>query len=177
MAEIADKVPTELRAGDTVKWRRTLDCYPAGAGWVVAYRLVGPTAAYTITAAADGDVHAVTIAAATSAAYAPGLYKLHETVSNDDERFTLGVTALRVLPDLAAGSAADTRSHARKVLDAIEAWLESKAPTAAAFEVAGRKLQNYPLTELLALRDRYRLEVAREERGGRGVRILTRFSR
>lgn len=146
---------------------------------MLAYKLVGPTAVLSITGTADGDAHSVTVAAATSAAYVAGRYSVHEYVSRSAERFTLATGVLTVLANLAAATTgADLRSHAEKMLAAIEAWLERKAPTSASIEIAGRKISNYPLPELLALRDRYRAEVARERQianGGTPSRLLLRF--
>jgi hypothetical protein len=178
--ETPTRAPAELRAGDTAKWTRSLADYPATAGWTLSYTAVGATAAYSFSAAASGDDHAVTVAAATTATYTPGTYQLTEHASLAGERYTLATTTLRVLPDLAAVGAggADVRSHARKVLDLIEAWLETKAPVAASYEIAGKKLAQYPLPELLALRDKYRAEVRAEDRAAAGfgpARILTRF--
>ena len=31
--DIASKEPETFRAGDTVKWKRSLDCYKASEGW------------------------------------------------------------------------------------------------------------------------------------------------
>ena len=84
-----------------------------------------------------------------------------------------------MLANLVGASAGDTRSHAQKMLDAIEAWLESKAPTAASVEIAGRKISNYPLADLLALRSKYKFEVSQETgiaTGKRGSKLLVRFS-
>lgn len=171
--------PTEIRAGDSARWRRTLADHPASAGWELKYVLVGNAVAHSFAAAAAGDDHAVDLLSAATAAWAPGSYRLQEYVELAGERTTLSVTTLRVLPNLvAATSGLDTRTHARKVLDLIEAWLESKAPTAAAFELNGRKLQNYPIPDLLVLRDRYRAEVRREDAAALGAgagRILVRF--
>lgn len=180
MVDIPDSVPAELRAGDTVRFNREHADYPASAGWTLSYTLVTGTAAYSFNATANGNAFSITVAAATTAPWTVGLYQLHEYVTKAAERYTLGTTPLRVLPNLAAVAAGglDVRSHARKVLDAINAWLEAKAPTAAGFELAGRKLQNYALPELLALRDRYRAEVAREEQVASGrppSRLLTRL--
>jgi acetyl-CoA carboxylase carboxyltransferase component len=101
------------------------------------------------------------------------------TVTQGAERYTVGVFPVCVLANLAALTAGtDLRTHARKVLDAINAWLESKAPVAATMEVAGRRLDHYALGDLLALRDRYRAEVYREERAAAGkgtARILMRL--
>lgn len=177
--DIQSSIPHEVRAGDTVRWRRELADYPASDGWILAYTLVGSASVKSISATADGDAFSVAIPAATSAAWEPGAYRVQETVTKGAERYTLCTVTLRVLQNLAALTAgADLRTHARKVLDAIEAWLESKAPTASSIEIAGRKISNYPLPELLALRDRYRAEVRREEAGsssGRGSRLLMRL--
>lgn len=171
-AETSIAPPCEFRAGDTATWRRTLADYPASESWQLKYTLVGTAGAYAFTAAADGDDHVVTVAPATTAAWAAGRYVLTEYVTDGTSRFTLASTSVRVLADLAAASEPlDTRSHASKVLDAIEAWLESQAPTAAKFELAGRRLENYPLPELLTLRDRYRAEVRREVSGGGRVLV------
>lgn len=176
MADIPSSIPQQLRAGDTVRWRRELSDYPADGGWTLKYTLVGPTALHSVTAAADGAAHAVTIAATDSAAYESGSYRVQEYVEKAGERYTLSAVNLQVLPDLTTESSG-YRSHARKMLDAIEAWLERKAPTAAGVEVDGRKLQNYPLADLLALRDKYRAEVRMEQGAGpsAGGRLLVRF--
>lgn len=162
-ADIPSAPPSELWAGDTVQWRRTIPDYPAGDGWTLRYTLISPTAAYSVTASASGNDYVVNEDAATTSAWLAGRYTLTEYVVKGSERYTLATTQVRVDPNLAsAATGVDTRTHARKVLDAIEAWLESRAPVAGALELAGRKIQNYPLTDLLALRDRYRAEVQRE---------------
>lgn len=179
-ADIPTSPPTEVRAGDTAQWRRSLADYPASAGWQLKYTLVSPSAAYNFAATADGDDFAISVPPATTAAWAAGRYTLTEYVTDGTARFTLATTPVRVLADLAGATTAgiDSRTHARKVLDSIEAWMETRAPVAGAVEIAGRKIQNYPLGDLLALRDRYKAEVAREEhaaQGGGSRRMLVRL--
>jgi hypothetical protein len=88
---------------------------------------------------------------------------------------------VRVLPNLAAATAgADLRTHAEKVLAGIEAYLEGKASSgwAASLEIAGRKLSEYALAELLKLRDTYRAEVSSARQisvCAPPVRLLTRL--
>lgn len=162
--------PSSIQAGDTITWRRELAGYPAGAGWSLKYTLVSNAGAKAISAAAEGDSYTVTIPAATSKDYPPGNYVLTEYVVKDDERRTIGTSRLCVLADLAGATAAiDTRTHARKVLDMLEAWLERKAPTAGMYRLGERELQNYPLPELLKLRDKYRAEVLRETAAAKGA--------
>jgi len=176
---ITSSVPGSIRAGDTIRWRRELSDFPASDGWQLSYAFVGRTSAHSATAVADGDAFVVTLTASATAAWTAGAYRVQETVAKGDERFTVATTSLQVLQDLAAvdASGADTRTHARKVLDALEAWLESKAPVAGSIEIAGRKISHYDITDLLTFRDRYRAEVRREEAAaaGRGSRLLVRI--
>ena len=173
--------PLTLRAGDSVRWTRTLADYPAGDGWALSYVLLSASARIEIASVAAGNDHAVTLVAATTAAYAAGAYTWAAVVAKGADRYTVGTGRIEILPDLAAETTAahDGRSHARKVLEAIEAWIESADPSVARRKIADRELQYIPITELLALRDRYRREVAREDaaagvRPNRG-RIYLRF--
>lgn len=177
-ADIPTTPPQQLRAGDTAQWRRSLADYPASAGWELKYTLVSTTAAYNFASTADGDDFDINVPASTTAAWVQGRYQLTEYVTNGTDRFTLATTTVRVLADLAGATTTgiDSRTHARKVLDAIEAWLELRAPVAGKFELNGRRIENYALADLLALRDRYKAEVAREEAGaGRASKLLVRL--
>lgn len=179
MTDLPTSIPVELRAGDTIRWRRSLPDHQATAGWVLAYALITTTSVHSIATTADGADHVAEALAADTDSWPPGAAQLVEYATNGTDRVTLNSLPVRVLPDLAAASAGtDLRSHARKVLDAIEAWLESRAPVAGTLEIAGRRIQHYPLEELLALRSRYRAEVAREDAaaaGNRPSRLLVRF--
>ena len=73
---IPSAVPSSVRAGDTVTWRRSLADYPASDGWTLSYVLLSPAAQITIAATADGSAHLVSVAPATSAAWAAATYAL-----------------------------------------------------------------------------------------------------
>lgn len=175
--------PSAITAGDTATWSRSFNDYLPADGWLLTYTLVSATAVFNIgasaiTASADGMSFDVDVPAATTAGWAADRYKLVEVITHTSgERHTVGSTSLQVQPDLASATAgSDTRTHARKVLDSINAWLESKAPVAGSLEINGRKIAYFPLSDLLKLRDRYAAEVAREDAGigkTRGTRILS----
>ena len=173
--------PSDLRAGDTLQWTRTAHGYEASAGWSLAYTLIGATQVYSFSSTAAGDLHSVLVAASTTAPWVAGGYRLVEAATRAGERFTLSDRPVRVLANLAAATAgADLRTHAEKVLAGIEAYLEGKASSgwAASLEIAGRKLSEYALADLLKLRDTYRAEVSRERQiaaGAPPVRLLTRL--
>jgi len=165
-----------VTAGDTLKWTRSLSDYPATT-WTLTYTLVNSTTRITITASASGTDFAVTVSAATSSGYAAGTYDWRAQVSSGGEVYTVGTGRIKINPVWSA--ATDGRSQARRALEAIESVLEGRASSATAeYEIAGRRLKYIPIPELLQLRDRYKSEVAREERAagiGLGGRMQVRF--
>jgi hypothetical protein len=67
-----------------------------------------------------------------------------------------------------AAAGFDGRSHARKVLDAIEAVMEDRATVdQKRVQINGRELERFPITDLIKLRQTYQFEVAREENAAR----------
>lgn len=167
-AAIPTLEPAVIDAGATIKWTRTLPDYPASDGWVLSYELVKASTRIAITAAASGADHLVTISAAASAAYAAGMYDWRARVSKAGEVYTVGSGRVTVAGSF--GSALDARSQARRILEAIEATLEGRATSATeSYEIAGRKMKFYTPEQLLVLRDRFRIEVQREDAAARSA--------
>lgn len=180
MADIPLSEPKQVTAGDTIKWRREdLAEYPASGGWGLSYALRNAAAQINLTATADGDAFGVTVAAATSATWAAGSYVWAAFVTKAGERYEVGRGQIDVRANLAAAGVYDGRTHAEKVLAAVEAVLEKRATKdQEELEIDGLSLKRTPLGDLIKLRERYRAEVAREVRqqnGGGSRRILTRF--
>lgn len=185
MTEIPTREPETVVAGDTWRWKRTdlVTDYPASAGWALSYVLLNASAKITITASADGDEFRVDEAAADTASHAAGVYAWEASVTNGADRFRVGTGTLEVEADFAAATTLDTRTHARKVLDAIEAVIERRASKdQQEYTVDGRSLKRTPVGDLLVLRDRYKREVEREEQAerlakglGTGRMVVTRF--
>lgn len=185
MPEIPTNEPITLRAGDTWQWKRSLTDYPAGT-WTLKYRFKNAAGGFEVVASADGTDHSVTVAAATSTGYAAGKYAWIAWVEAGTEKFTVDQGTVEVLPDLRTGAATaaqDTRSHARKVLDALEALLEGKATRdQMAYTINGRSLERLKPEEVIKWRSFYRAEVLREERAeaiasglGGGARVVVRL--
>ena len=124
-AAIPTTEPTTLRVGDTWKWTRTLADYPASAPWTLKYRFKSAAAGFEITASASGDDYSVTVAAATTAGYAAGAYSWMAWVEGGTaEKYTVDTGTCTLNPDYRSSTATaafDDRTHARTVLDAIEA--------------------------------------------------------
>lgn len=166
MAETPTTEPSTITAGDTVTWTKSLASYPATAGWTLAYALRNAVTAIDIQATASGADHLVSLPAATTANYAAGAYRWYAFVSNqgETERHTVATGSLTVLPDLLAATSYDARSHARKVLDAIEAVLEKRASRdQEEITINGNAIKKSPIADLLRLRSTYQALVASEE--------------
>ena len=164
MADIPTNEPTSLRAGDTWKWTRTLADYPAGT-WTLKYRFKNAAAGFEITATASGTDHAVTVAASTTNAYPAGAYQWIAWVEAGAEKFTVDTGTMDVAPDYRSGTATaalDDRSHARKVLAALEARIEGRDMDVGEFEIAGRRVKYMPITDVIKLHSRYKAMVDAE---------------
>src|SRR3990172_1131302 len=183
--DIQETEPTEIIAGDTVKWKRTdLSAdYPASA-WTLKYVLRGPSV-QNITATADGDNFSVIITAAATVVWASGNYWWTAYVSKASERYQVDSGTIKVLTNLEGVTGIyDGRSHVKRVLDAIEATIEGTATKEqASMTIAGRTIQRRTVQDLLVLRDRYKAEYIAEQRAEKiknglatGGKILTRFS-
>ena len=166
MPDIPTTEPQDAFAGDTWAWTRTLSDYPAPT-WTLKYRFKNESGGFEITATASGADHAVSVAAATTAAYTSGNYSWVAWVEGgSSEKYTVDQGTFTVLPDFratAAGTALDTRSHARKTLANIEAAIEALNLGVKSYTINNRAMTKRDLPELIQMRDTYKAEVAREE--------------
>lgn len=180
-------------AGDTITWLRDLPDYPSPA-YTLHYSLSNAASVIKIDALAEAGKHRVMVTAVNSAKWQPGRYDWIAYVANGaGQRYVVdqGVTLIRANP--AGTVAVDTRTHARRMLDAIEAALEKRASTdqldmvrAVFGQRAIERMQGGKSNDpaLIVARDKYKDEVAREERAAAimrgeksGNRLVTRFSR
>lgn len=179
MAEVLWSEPTRLVSGDTWEWNRALTDYPASAGWVLTYAFRSASAYFNVTASADGDNHAVSVATTTTDDIAKGRYYWQSYATKGSERYTVGSGVLEVAANFAGTAAAsDQRTHARKMLEAIEAVLEDRASNdVMEYSIGGRSLKRIPRAELMRLHAYYRNQVAVEEgTGGNGRSLGVTFA-
>jgi hypothetical protein len=183
-ANYPSREPTELVIGDRWAWKRTdlgADYPPASYALSYSMRLEGTGATEIgISASESGSDYLVEVASATTAAYTAGRYRwqAYITRSSDSARVMVGSGIVEVKANRDA-STADPRSHARIVLDAIEAVLQSRASKdQEEYSIAGRSLKHTSIEDLLKLRNQYRAEVDAEERaanGKGGRKLVYRF--
>lgn len=178
--------PSQLYTGDTWAWTRTLPDYLASAGWTLKYTLVNAAGRINITATTSGDDHAVSVSAATTAAYTAGDYTWQAFVEKASDRYTVGTGEVTVRAGLASGSGgSDQRTQAREALDdamaALAAYTASRG-VVSEYEIAGRRMKFRSIDEIRKLINFWRREVQSEidaeaiRRGlGTSRKIFTRF--
>lgn len=167
--------PDELVVGDRWTWKRTdlITDYPI-ADYALTYEFHedsggGGSHKFTVTATETTDAYIVEIPSATTANYSIGDYKWYAfiTRSSDSERIAIDEGITTVIVNF-ANTNADVRSHAKKVLDAIEAVIENRATVdQSSFSIAGRSLSRMSIDELFNLKDRYKSEYLKEVKQAR----------
>jgi hypothetical protein len=170
--------PTEIRSGDLLEWQKDLPLYPADE-WTLVYTFINASEKITITAGADGTLHDVSVAAATTAAYTAGYYTWTGQVTNIADalqKHTVLAGNVTVLPDLtAAGTTTyDGRSYAKITLDAIEAVIQNRASKdQMSYTIHDRQLSRMSVDDLFKFRDQFKGEVAEEEATAAGTSAKT----
>jgi hypothetical protein len=168
---------SKITAGDTLAFSTPAPDHPAGQGWKLFHRLVPAAAggaAILLESEPAGDDHRTTATADETATWPPGAYTWFCWAERMGARQTLSSGQATVLADPATMAAgADTRSHARKVLDAIQAVIEKRATLdQERYTVLGRELWRTPIPDLLKLRGTYAAMVRREERKAAGRPLI-----
>lgn len=177
-ADVPAKVPAQLVAGDSWTWTREFTDYPASI-WSATVFFENSDSVFQIAGVASGDTHSFTIPALTTTGYRPGRYGWRLRVTDGTTTTTVENGITEVLVDPAKAGRYDTRSWARRTLEAVEAFLEGNASTAqAAMSIQGRSISRWSLSELTKWREQLRAEVRTEESGsvlGRGRNIKVRY--
>lgn len=169
-----DNYPTQepdlLVIGDRWTWRRPdlVADYPT-ADYALTYEFHedsggGGSHKFSITATETTNDYLIEIASATTATYATGVFHWYAfiTRTSDSERIAIDDGYAKIELNF-ADTNADHRSHAKKVLDAIEAVLENRASQdQMSYSIAGRSLSRMSIDDLMRFRDRYRAEYNRE---------------
>jgi len=192
------RIPTTIRAGDTITWvdLPTIDAFGAAidsSNHGLTYYLRTNTASEgaTVVGTAEGTGWRFTIASGTSSAFDAGTWYFQAvaTATVGGAKTTLGSGQLTVDPSLSyAGSpgAFDGRSQSQKDLDAVQAAIRSLMSGGAVqeYRIGTRSLKRYDLADLLALETKLKAEVARENKAamianglGNPHNLFVRFGR
>lgn len=192
------KIPSEIRAGDTIVWvdAPSVDVFGApvdSATHGLTYYLRTNTASEgaTVVGVAEGSGWKFTISPGTSAGFDAGTWYFQAVAVavSDGAKTTLGSGSLTVAPSLSyAGSpgAFDGRSQAQKDLEACQAAIRALMSGGAVqeYRIGTRSLKRYELADLLALESKLKADVAREQKAamianglGNPHNLFVRFGR
>ena len=169
-ADYPEKEPYELVVGDYWAWKKeglTAD-YPTGS-YSLSYEFHcdsggGGSHQFTINAVEADDIYYIEVASATTDNYTPHdyIWGAYITRTSDSNRIQVDEGKITLLPNL-ADTNADLRSHAKIVLDSIEAVIQGRANMdQSSMSIAGRSLSRMSIDELLTFRDRYKTEYLKE---------------
>lgn len=168
---MAGSIPSEISAGITFGVSLSYPEY-AAPEWGLTLILRGPQA-ISLDAVREGDEFTFSASADVTAGWQPGTYWWQLRAIDSFETVLLEDGQLRVREDLAAGEGAfDGRSHAEKVLEAVEAVIEGRASIdQQSYSINNRSLTRTPLADLLKLRAVYRAQVQAAKAGKNGGRL------
>lgn len=162
MYSVPTQEPTQIVAGDSAIWTKSLAQFPATEGWTLSYNLLRPDGknfyTFAATTATNGIDYSINVLPAVTQPWVPGLYNIQGKVSKAGppiESHTVWTGQITIAPGLSA-AAGDTRSHAKKVLDNLKAVMESRATDDILDSVVeGTVIRRLPIEQLMLLRDRY----------------------
>lgn len=164
--EILTKEPAFFRAGDSYQWVVTYADYPTSEGWGLSYCVVGTDRKSEFTASISGTTYSVVLTPSETGLFPLGKVKFLACVVLGLDRVTVFQRDTQVLPGYAVEkSGADTRTNAKKALDAMDAALVtmgSKAWTQS-YTINNKAITFRNFKEFTDFRNVLKREVAAEE--------------
>jgi hypothetical protein len=149
--------PLAFVAGDSLKWARDFESYPASA-WTLTYVLNNQTQRYVVTSGdvtPNGNGFTVAIPATETRNWAPGDYLWLAVLQNGTtgERVTGAAGRVTVQADiLDATNPVDTRAWEEIALSNVQATLAGRAADGVLeYKIGDRELRRYSMDELLKL--------------------------
>lgn len=161
------EIPANITAGMKTEWTVSNTDYLASDGYTLKYVLINSTSKISIVSTADGDDHLVSIPSATSALYTAGTYTAKSYFEKAGEKYEYKTEQVVVLPDYTATSTTfyDTRSFAKKSLDALEAVIQNKAGELdLEYEIEGRRIVKMTPSDRIKWRNYFKDEYEAEQR-------------
>ena len=188
----SSKEPNSLVLGNYWAWKRDdlAASYPIGT-FALTYEFHedsggGGNKKFTLTAVEANDTYYIESASSSTTGYAVGdyIWEAYITKTSSSNRIMVDSGRTTITENL-ANTTADLRSHAKKVLDALQAVIENRSTMdQSSMSIAGRSLSRMSVDELLKFRDRYKAEYLKEiklarirNKQGSGNTIKVNFGR
>jgi hypothetical protein len=170
------KIPSEIRAGDTIQWRDDAGVDNLGntvgsSDYTLTYylRFNAASEGATVVGTAYGTGWEFSISAGTSAGFDAGTWYWQAVATKTGSTITLGSGQSQVLAGLnytGTPAALDGRTQAQKDLDAVQAAIRTiiNGGVAKEYTIGNRSLKKYDLADLLALETKLKTDVNREQK-------------
>ena len=192
------KIPSKIRAGDTVVWvdDGTIDVFGqpiVSSTHSLTYylRTNASGEGATVVGVAEGSGWKFALPATTTSAFDPGVWYFQAvaTATADNTKTTLGSGQLSVEAGLGytgTPGAFDGRSQAQKDLEAVQGAIRAliNGGGVQEYRIGNRSLKKYELADLLALETKLKADVAREQKAalianglGNPHNLFVRFGR
>lgn len=157
--------PSEIIAGFQYSWEESLTDYPADDGWSLKYKGLNASSKIEITADADDAAYSITLTPAVTALYTAGTYQFYKYVEHTDGRkYQISTFTLDVSANPITANTLDTRTHARKMFEALEALELGRATKAQkSFSIAGRAIEYLTPEEIIKWKNHYAIILKAEE--------------
>lgn len=142
--------PSIFHAGASLTWEKSAPDYPASSGYSLEYVLAGPSGRVVIGSGVitgSGSTFTVTVPMSTTATWPAGEYTWRLFATKTGERWHLEDGVVRVVAS--ATGPTDQRTHAKRMVDALEAVLQRKATRdQQEITISGKTLKRMTLEEL-----------------------------
>jgi len=162
-------VSTALRGNDPVSGQPT-DFSPST--HTLSFAIRGATA-LDLVASDNNGAYTTTITGQQSLSLTPGSNYWQAFITRNNLKITIAQGQLEVIRSLAASASPfDGRSTSEIILEKLEAYLKGD-PSVASYKIGERELKRHSMVEILQLRSKLKLEIARGQ--GKGFRLLARF--
>lgn len=146
-----------LFLGDSLNFTTSVADYLPSDGWTLKFRLIPRVsgAAISITTTqdtTDSSLHRAQVTAATTAAWAAGIFNWASWVEKAAEKYSVsqGVITLRADPRTSSAPY-DLRSDAQIALDQARAAFAGWSPTTKSYQIAGREMVFNSAAEILSV--------------------------
>jgi hypothetical protein len=160
----------DITVGDTLDFGTVVPGFPASSsGYTLVFYLTPFLSTsgtpITLTAIADGDSYRVAEPPSTTATWTAGGYSWESKLVKTGERIPVEKGTVTLKPDPSVVASYDGRSPARAALDAINAGLATLGTNAhiQSYTIGSRSVTFKTQGDLLAMRDKLKAEVWREE--------------
>ena len=169
---IPDVVPLHFPAGTTVKYTRSLDDFAPSDDWGYTIYLNGLTAKFNKAATVqDPATFLIEFVPADTASLPPGPYRFAERLVNSDSGETYDIAGdtlvLIIEPNVASSAAGAFQTFEERTLAVLEAAISGNLTGGIqSYQIAGRAVSKYQMSELMTLRGMFRAAVWRQEHPG-----------